>query len=135
MEAIAHAEDGLTVSTRTLVSVAVAAARRATFPATADYFLPDGAPIAACATLVNPDYADTLRQIAARGAAASDTGEIAKDFVAATRASDNTSLLSLAYLTGDEVTERPAVCYDHRGAHVCGMDPPSSGLKSIGLVT
>ena len=132
--AISHAEDGFTVSTRMSESVAAAAESLAAFPATADYFLPDGAPIAAGDTLVNPDYADTLRQIATRGTEAFYTGEIAADIVAATRTEDHPGLLSMTDLARYRVIERPAVCYDYRGAEVCGMGPPSSGAVAIAQI-
>lgn len=133
-EAIAHAEDGFSVSTRMAESVAAAADTLATFPATAEYFLPDGAPIAIGATLINPDYADTLRQIAARGTAAFYTGEIAADMVAATRTEAHPGLLSMADLANYRVIERPAVCYEYRGDEVCGMGPPSSGAVAIAQI-
>ena len=133
-EAIELAEDGFTVSSRLAESVDAAAESISTFPASADYFLPDGAPIAAGDTLVNPHYADTLRQIAARGAAAFYTGEIAADIVAATRTEDHPGLLSMTDLARYEVIERPAVCYDYRGNEVCGMGPPSSGAVAIAQI-
>ncbi len=133
-EAIELAEDGFTVSSRLAESVDAAAESISTFSASADYFLPDGAPIAAGDTLVNPDYADTLRQIAAQGAAAFYTGEIAADIVAATRTEDHPGLLSMTDLARYEVIERPAVCYDYRGNEVCGMGPPSSGAVAIAQI-
>lgn len=133
-EAITLAEDGFAVSSRMADSVAAAEESLATFPATADYFLPDGAPIAAGATLVNAEYADTMRQIAAQGAAAFYTGEIAADIVAATRTDDLPGLLSMTDLARYRVIERPAVCYDYRGNDVCGMGPPSSGAVAIAQI-
>lgn len=133
-DAIAHAEDGFAVSSRMAESVVAAEESLATFPATAEYFLPDGAPIAAGSTLTNPDYADTLRQIAAQGAAAFYTGEIAADIVAATRTDDLPGLLSMADLARYRVIERPAVCYDYRGNEVCGMGPPSSGAVAVSQI-
>ena len=133
-EAIDHAEDGFTVSSRLAESVEAASESIATFPNSAEYFLPNGAPIAAGATLVNPDYADTLRQIAARGTAAFYTGEIAADIVAATRTDDYPGLLAMTDLARYEVIERTAVCYDYRDNQVCGMGPPSSGAVAIAQI-
>ena len=133
-DAIDLAEDGFAVSTRMSESIAAAAETLAAFPATADYFLPDGAPLAAGATLVNADYADTLRQIATRGTQAFYTGEIAADIVAATRTPDRPGLLSMTDLARYTVIERTAVCYDYRGADVCGMGPPSSGAVAIAQI-
>lgn len=133
-DAIRLAEDGFAVSPRLADSVAGDAERLARFPATADYFLPDGAPIAAGDTLVNPAYADTLRQIAWRGAAVFYGGEIAEDIVAATRTETHPGLLSLVDLALYEVIERPAVCYTYRGNDVCGMGPPSSGAVAVSQI-
>ncbi|MBQ2262751.1 MAG: gamma-glutamyltransferase [Loktanella sp.] len=133
-DAIGHAEDGFIVSTRMSESVAAAEESLATFAATADYFLPDGAPLAAGDTLVNPAYADTLRQIAAQGTAAFYTGQIAADIVAATRTDDHPGLLSMTDLARYEVIERPAICYDYHDAEVCGMGPPSSGAVAIAQI-
>lgn len=132
--AIALADDGFTVSPRLADSVASAADSLAAFPATADYFLPDGAPLAVGDNLTNPDYADTLRQIATQGTAAFYTGDIAADIVAATRTDENPGLLSLADLAQYRVIERPVVCYDYRGADVCGMGPPSSGAVAVSQI-
>jgi gamma-glutamyltranspeptidase / glutathione hydrolase len=133
-DAIGLAEDGFVVSTRMAESVTAAAESLAAFPATADYFLPDGAPLEAGATLVNPDYADTLRQIAARGTAAFYTGEIAADIVAATRTDEHPGLLSMTDLARYEVVERAPVCFDYREHEVCGMGPPSSGAVAIAQI-
>ncbi len=133
-EAIEHAEAGFTVSSRMAESVAGAAETLSRFPATAEYFLPEGAPISAGDTIVNPAYADTLRQIATQGAAAFYTGEIAADIVAATRTEDHPGLLSMTDLARYQVIERPAVCYDYRGDEVCGMGPPSSGAVAIAQI-
>ncbi|WP_296477711.1 gamma-glutamyltransferase [Roseinatronobacter sp.] len=133
-DAIELAQDGFTVSTRMAESVAAAAESLGAFPATTDYFLPGGAPIAAGDTLVNADYAATLRQIAAHGTAAFYTGEIAADIVAATRTDDLPGLLSMGDLARYQVIERPAICYDYRGDEVCGMGPPSSGAVAIAQI-
>ena len=133
-DAIALAEEGFIVSDRMAESVAGAADSLAAFPATAEYFLPGGDAVTAGATLVNPDYADTLRQIAAQGAGAFYTGEIAADIVAATRTEDLPGLLSMTDLARYRVIERPAVCYDYRGHDVCGMGPPSSGAVAVSQI-
>ena len=133
-DAIVHAEEGFTVSSRLADSVEAAAESLASFPATADYFLPGGAPVTAGDTLTNPDYAATLGQIAARGASAFYTDEIAADIVAATRTDAFPGLLSMTDLARYEVIERPAVCYDYRGNAVCGMGPPSSGAVAIAQI-
>ena len=133
--AIAHAENGFTVSERLAGSVAGDPDRLGRFPATAAYFFPGGEPLAAGSTLQNPDYADTLRQIARHGTDAFYSGPIAEDIVATVRNADgNPGLLAMEDMARYRVIERPAVCVDYRGADVCGMGPPSSGALTVGQI-
>jgi len=133
-DAIALAEDGFTVSPRMAESVAAGTERLAAFAPTAEYFLPGGAPLAEGARLTNPEYADTLRQMAARGAEVFYSGEIAADIIAATRTSEHPGLLTPQDLARYRVIERPAVCAPYRGHEVCGMGPPSSGGVAIAQI-
>lgn len=134
-DAIALADNGFSVSPRLAALVANDSDRLSRFPATAAYFLPGGTPIAAGDRLANPAYADTLRAIAADGADAFYTGEIAKGIVAAVRtAPGNPGLLTLADLSLYRVIERPAVCAAYRAHDVCGMGPPSSGGLTVGQI-
>ena len=134
-EAIALAEDGFTVSPRLAELVAGDADRLGRFKVTQDYFFPGGAPIVAGSTLVNPEYAHTLRLIAAEGAEAFYTGPIASDIVATVRtAAGNPGVLSHADLALYQVKERDPVCVPYRAHEVCGMGPPSSGALTIGQI-
>jgi gamma-glutamyltranspeptidase/glutathione hydrolase len=133
-DAITLAEDGFTVSPRLADSVAGAADSLAMFDATAAYFLPDGAPLAAGDLLQNPAYAATLRAIADQGSAAFYTGPIAADIVAATRTEDHPGLLSTEDLALYRVIARDPVCQPYRGAEICGMGPPSSGAVAVGQI-
>ncbi len=133
-DAIDLAEQGFTVSPRLAESVTGDAERLAVLPATAAYFVPDGQPIAAGDTLVNPDYADTLRRIASTGAAAFYSGEIAADIVAATRTDAHPGLMTLLDLALYDVIERAPVCADYREHEVCGMGPPSSGAVAVAQI-
>lgn len=134
-EAITLAGNGFSVSPRLAALVANDADRLSRFPATADYFLPGGTPVAAGDRLGNPAYADTLRTIAADGADAFYTGAIAEGIVAAVRgAPGNPGLLTLADLSLYRVIERPAVCAAYRAHDVCGMGPPSSGGLTLGQI-
>lgn len=133
--AIALAEDGFAVSPRMAESIADDSERLQRFPATAAYFFPDGATLAAGATLTNPVYADTLRQIATRGADAFYTGPIAEDIVATVRnAEGNPGVLSTLDLALYQVVERAPVCVPYRAHEVCGMGPPSSGALTVGQI-
>ncbi|MFV0332633.1 MAG: gamma-glutamyltransferase [Tropicimonas sp.] len=134
-DAIALAEEGFIVSPRLAGLVAEDAERLGRFPATADYFLPGGAPVAVGDRLVNPGYAATLRAIADGGADAFYSGEIAADIVATVAgAAGNPGVLSEMDLALYQVIERPAVCVAYRAHDVCGMGPPSSGGLTVGQI-
>lgn len=133
--AIAHAEGGFTVSPRLAGLVAADADRLGRFAATAAYFLPGGAPIAAGDLLRNPAYGQTLRAMAAQGARALYQGPIAEGIVATVRdAEGRPGLLSLEDLARYRVIERAPVCVTYRAHEVCGMGPPSSGALSVGQI-
>jgi len=133
--AISLAEDGFTVSERMASSIAGGAERLKTFTRTADYFFPGGAALQAGDTLVNEDYANTLRLIAAHGSEAFYTGPIADDIVATVRtAAGNPGVLSATDLAIYRVIERAPVCVAYRDNEVCGMGPPSSGALTVGQI-
>lgn len=133
--AITHAQDGFVVSERMAASIANDAERLGRFGPTADYFVPDGAPLAAGTTITNADYADVLKQMALHGADVFYEGPIAEDIVSAVRnAQGNPGLLAMQDLATYAVVERPAVCVQYREADVCGMGPPSSGALTIGQI-
>jgi len=134
-DAIALAEEGFAVSPRLAGQIADDAGRLTRFPETAAYFFPEGEPLAAGDIRTNPDYAATLRALAAEGARAFYSGPIAEDIVAAVRGvGGNPGLLSLADMALYRVVERPAVCTGYRGAEVCGMGPPSSGAITVAQI-
>lgn len=134
-DAIELAEQGVPVSPRLATLVAGDAERLSRFQATRDYFLPGGVPLAEGTSLVNPAYADSLRQIAEGGAAAFYHGPIAQDIVATVQsASGNPGVLSTTDLAIYAVKERPAICVTYRAHDVCGMGPPSSGALTVGQI-
>lgn len=131
--AIRLAEEGFAVSPRLAGLVAEDPEGLSRFPATAAYFLPEGQPLKAGALLKNPDYAETLRRLAAEGADAFYRGPIAEEIVATVRGAEgNPGVLALEDLAAYRVVERPPVCADYRGAEICGMGPPSSGALTVG---
>ena len=133
--AIGLAEDGFVVSERLASSIEGGAERLQTFGRTADYFLPDGSALQAGDILVNEDYADTLRLIAAHGADIYYEGPIADDIVATVRtAAGNPGVLSATDLAIYNVIERDPVCVPYRSLEVCGMGPPSSGALTVGQI-
>lgn len=134
-EAIAHAEEGFTVSARLAGMVAGGEERLRTFPDTEGYFFPGGSGLAPGDTLVNAAYGATLRRMAAEGASAIYTGAIAEDIVSTVRNADgNPGVLSAVDLALYQVIERPAVCVEYRAHDVCGMGPPSSGALTVGQI-
>ncbi len=134
-DAIALAEGGFAVSPRLAGLVARDAERLKRFPATAAYFLPGGQPVVAGQALMNPAYADTLRQLAVKGAEAFYTGPIAADIARTVQgAPGNPGVLSLVDLSLYQVRERPPVCVSYRAHEVCGMGPPSSGALTVGQI-
>ncbi|WP_372800565.1 gamma-glutamyltransferase [Paracoccus seriniphilus] len=133
--AIELAENGFTVSSRLAGAVADDVERLGRFPATRDYFLPGGAPLAAGDTVVNADYAHVLKRLAVEGSKAFYHGEIAEGIVDTVRnAEGNPGLLALEDLARYRVIERPAVCAEYRDHDICGMGPPSSGALTVGQI-
>ncbi|GAW35318.1 gamma-glutamyltranspeptidase precursor [Roseovarius sp. A-2] len=134
-DAIRLAEEGFPVSPRLAALVEGDAERLARFPATRDYFLPGGVPLAVGDRLRNPAYAETLRALAAHGPRAFYTGKIAADIVTTVQgAAGNPGVLSETDLAIYRVKERPALCVPYRGYEVCGMGPPSSGASTVGQI-
>ncbi|SPJ24507.1 gamma-glutamyltransferase [Palleronia abyssalis] len=134
-EATTLAREGFTVSPRLATLVADDQDRLTRFQSTADYFYPEGQPIAAGDTLTNAAYADTLDAIAQNGSIAIYNGEIAQGIVdTVANAEGNPGVLSLIDLAIYSVKERPAVCAAYRDRDVCGMGPPSSGALTVGQI-
>jgi len=134
--AIDLAQNGFAVSPRLAQLIAKDQKRLATYPDTQAYFFDAaGEPLKVGATLKNPDYANTLRLIAAQGSVVFYKGEIAHDIVAAVKdAKDNPGLLSTTDLAKYRIIERAPVCVTYRSNKVCGMGPPSSGALTVGQI-
>lgn len=141
--AIALAEEGFKVSSRLADAIADANKLEDDDAAQALYFLPDSAgsrasePLPAGYMLRNPDYARTLRLIAAGGPDGFYKGEVAQAIVTAVRANQvNPGFMTLDDLARYQAVERQAVCAAYRVWTVCGMGPPSSGgLTSLMILT
>ncbi len=136
--AIRLAERGFVVSRR--LSGAIAAERFLRQDRARAYFHnADGTPLAAGQLLRNPAFAATLKQIAAEGANAFYTGEIAQDVV---RTADgyaaNPGDLTTADLAAYQARVRKPICGQYRSFRVCGAPPPSSGgiavLQMLGML-
>jgi gamma-glutamyltranspeptidase / glutathione hydrolase len=97
-------------------------------PAARAYFFDaEGRPKSAGTPIRNPEFAKTLRALAALGADAYYTGDIAKDIVAAVQGHRNAGTLSLEDLAGYRVREVESLCGAYRAWKLCGMPPSSSG--------
>ncbi|MGY2486712.1 gamma-glutamyltransferase [Cupriavidus sp. CP313] len=132
--AIDLAEKGFPISQRLYTQVA-ADKFLASSPEMAAYFLDaQGKPKPAGTVLKNPKFAQTLRDIARRGAGVLYSGPIAQDIVAKVNGSANAGSLSLADLRNYKAKEREPVCTDYRRWKVCGMPPPSSGGIAIAQI-
>ncbi|WP_170582829.1 gamma-glutamyltransferase [Ruegeria arenilitoris] len=134
-DGIRLADEGFVVSPRLAGLIQADADRLARFPDTANYFLPDGEPLAQRQRLTNPDYAETLRVLASEGAAGFYGGVIAADIVRTVRnAPGNPGVLSGVDLALYQVIEREPICAAYRSYEVCGMGPPSSGALTVGQI-
>ncbi|MGD1885440.1 MAG: gamma-glutamyltransferase [Paracoccaceae bacterium] len=133
--AIELADGGFAVSPRLAGLVENDKERLSRFETTANFFYPNGVAVQAGDTLQNPEYAETLRAMAAGGADAFYTGEIATDIVQTVRnAPGNPGVLSTLDLSIYQVKERAPVCVSYRAHDVCGMGPPSSGALTVGQI-
>ncbi|WP_170480037.1 gamma-glutamyltransferase [Ruegeria arenilitoris] len=137
--AIDTAENGFEVSPRMANSLQSTISRNFpldVFPEAKEYFFnQDGSPLKAGFLLKNPEFANTLRVLADRGADAFYTGPIAEDIVAAVAATSNVeNNITLQDMADYRVKIRPAVCADYRGYDVCGMGPPTSGGLTVGQI-
>lgn len=132
--AIALAQNGFAISPR-LATLIVAEGHFVQPRARAYFLLPDGRPRAAGTILRNPEFAATLRKIAAAGSDAFYRGDIARDVVdTADSFSSNPGDLTLADLSSYRVKLREPVCATYRVYKVCGMPPPSGGITVLQML-
>jgi gamma-glutamyltranspeptidase/glutathione hydrolase len=82
--------------------------------------------------LKNPEFAATLRRIAAEGSNAFYEGPIAEAIVAAVAAAPTApGGMTLDDLKGYAVKERAPMCITYRAHEICGVGPPSSGGTTV----
>ncbi|MCK0093798.1 gamma-glutamyltransferase [Rhodococcus sp. F64268] len=133
--AIELADQGIVISDRMADSIADSAAQLAVDDDARAYFLlPDGNPKPAGETLTNPAMAKTLGAIAAGGADAFYTGDIAQAVVDATATDSGgrtPGTMTLADLAGYEAKARTPLCTPYRDYEICGMPNPSSGGVTV----
>ncbi|MEO7134770.1 MAG: gamma-glutamyltransferase [Vicinamibacterales bacterium] len=137
--AIELAERGFPVSARLHGALAADNALRRDPVARAYFFQADGKLHPVGHLLRNPEFADTLRRVAARGSDAFYRGDIARDIVAKVRSHPtNPGDMTEADLAGYAAKARTPVCGPYRAYRVCGMPLPSSGgitvLQMLGML-
>jgi gamma-glutamyltranspeptidase / glutathione hydrolase len=139
--AIRVAERGFVVDQTFHDQTASNAARFAAFPATAELFLPGGAPPPVGSVLRNPDLARTYRLLARQGIRAFYRGPLAEAIVdtvqdppvdPATTLNVRPGLMTEADLAAYRAPERAPTRVRYRGHQVYGMGPPSSGGSTVG---
>jgi gamma-glutamyltranspeptidase / glutathione hydrolase len=123
--AIRHAERGFRATPYLVAAVTETAPDLARFPETARTFLPGGAPIKVGDLITMPEYAATLRLIAAKGPAAlygGDLGAAVADYMRR-----DGGIITLDDLARYETIERQPVRGRYRGFEVTGAPPPTAG--------
>lgn len=123
--AIRHAERGFRATPYLVEAVTDTAPDLARFPETARTFLPGGAPIKAGDLVVVPEYAATLRLIAAKGPGAlygGDLGATVADYM-----KRGGGIVTLEDLARYETIERPPIRSPYRGFEIAGAPPPTAG--------
>jgi gamma-glutamyltranspeptidase/glutathione hydrolase len=103
------------------------------------FYQPGGAARPAGAMLKNPEFAAVLKRVAAEGADAFYSGDIARDIVAAVRGHKRSpGDLAESDLAAYAAKERVPLCGAYRRWKICGMPPPSSGgfavLQILGIL-
>jgi gamma-glutamyltranspeptidase / glutathione hydrolase len=103
------------------------------------FYLSDGTAKPEGALLRNPEFAAVLRKVAAEGAGAFYSGDIARDIAAAVRGHKRApGDLSEADLAGYVAKAREPLCGPYRSWKICGAPPPSSGgvtlLEIMGIL-
>jgi gamma-glutamyltranspeptidase/glutathione hydrolase len=133
-----YASDGFTVSPRLAGMITLGFAPQPSAPDAVRYFTkPDGAKYKAGDTLKNPEYAATLRLLAAEGPRAILTGKIARDIVQRLSEGPMPGTMTLADLAAYKPHESDALCRPYRVYSVCTAQAPSGGpalLEELGLL-
>jgi len=131
------ADSGFIVSPRMARLVAAQAQNgrlRADFGTRGYFFDREGNPIQAGATLRNPQYAATMRAIAAQGPRALTEGPIAEGIVAAARRNPRGGTLTIEDLQAAQPRRFEPVCGVYRVYRVCSTAPPASGSTVIEIL-
>ena len=136
--AIQLAEQGFQVSPR-LATMLANEKHLIKDPVAAKYFYDAaGKPWPVGHVLKNPELAEVLRGIAARGSAALLQGPLAQAIVDKVTRHANPGKLTLADLANYQPKRRAPLCHDlaatGKTVEVCGFPPPSSGAIAVGQI-
>ncbi|HEY8247893.1 MAG TPA: gamma-glutamyltransferase [Hyphomicrobium sp.] len=130
--AIRVAEQGFDISQRLHILLRIDGADSFVPAARRYFFTRTGNALPIGHLLKNPEFAATLRSIAAGGSAAFYEGPIAQAIVdAVASAPIAVGGMTLDDLKGYAVKERAPLCITYRGHEVCGVGPPSSGGPTV----
>lgn len=128
--AIEYAENGFRLLAGDAARQAAGAEQALQFPGTAAvYYKGDGSPYRAGETLVQPEYAETLRKIMVGGRDVFYRGEIAQAMAADFRA--NGAVIDLDDLEQYVAEDSRIVRGTYRGYDIIGTDVPSAGVLAI----
>jgi gamma-glutamyltranspeptidase/glutathione hydrolase len=123
--AIRHAERGFRATPYLADAVRETARDLARFPETARTFLPGGAPIKAGDLIVMPEYAATLRHVAAKGPGVLYGGDLGATVAEYMRQAGG--IITLEDLARYESIERQPIRGRYRGYEITGAPPPTAG--------
>ena len=127
--AIRLADEGFIMSKSFSLAIQRDSARLVRFPGSAALFLPGGHPVPEGTRWRNPDLAQTLRLIAARGPAGFYEGETASLIVKEMQRGDG--IITARDLQEYTTVWRKPVQANYRGYQIISMPPPSSGGITI----
>jgi gamma-glutamyltranspeptidase/glutathione hydrolase len=132
--ALTLAENGYPVGAR-LASMLAGETRLAGDPAArALFYRADGTPKQAGETIVNPEFAATLRMIATEGPTAFYRPPFATRLADAVRAGPNPGHMTVDDIAAYRAVERAPACGTFRTWRICGMGPPSSGGVAVAQI-
>jgi gamma-glutamyltranspeptidase / glutathione hydrolase len=133
--AIRAATDGFKVPARLAGFLAPDFPLPATPQILALFHRPDGTRLQAGDLFQNPQYAQTLRRIAAEGPRALYEGSIAAEIVERTHEAPTPGTMTLQDLAAYRAEWVQPLCRPYRQYSVCVPPPPSSGLNLLQLLT
>lgn len=128
------ATEGFVISPRLGNFMAQAEGQGRSAWANAYFTAPDGHRRTTGETLTNPDYARTVRDLAAGGVEVFYKGRIGAEIVSATRQDPRPGGLTQDDLAAYQPVEREALCRPFRIYVVCVPPPPSSGVALLQLL-